>query len=103
MRTFAYFGAAVIAAALASSTALAWTTESSTGTSADGVNLADPDQFKALEDKVNAKTPQSGFSFSGSVGNGYTGPSHPFALQNEQAGGDGANFNYAPPPGFYRH
>jgi hypothetical protein len=99
MRTFAFFGAAAIAASLfAAGNALAWSTEQPTKQDQNSVTFTDPDSFKALEDKVNGKSSQSGFYFSGSVnsggdsGFGTTG-ANPYGVQPL---GRGSAFSWSP-------
>ncbi len=104
MRTFAILGAAFIAALFAgSSGVLAWTQEQPAQVQ-QGVNaadLSDPDNFKALEDKVNGKTDsQSGFQFYGGVSGGATGglPGvNPYGIPSMSGG---SAFSYSPNPGF---
>ena len=111
MRTFAMIGAASIAALIAASSgAWAWTAEQP-AQQTQGVNaadLSDPDNFKALEDKVNGNLQslsqsqsqsQSGFQFYGGVNSGYGGLSgaNPYGVQSF---GRGSAFSYSPNPGF---
>ena len=105
MRTFAMAGAASIAVLIAvSSGALAWTAEQPAqqqgGTNA--VDLSDPDNFQALQDKVNGKTDsQSGLQFYGGVNSGATGgltQANPYGIA--PVGGRGSAFSYSPNPGF---
>jgi hypothetical protein len=101
MRTFAFFGAAAIAASiLVSNGACAWTADQSAPAAANGVDLSDPDNFKALQDKVNAKTGLSGFHFDANVNPGggqFTG-SNPYSVT--PMNGNGSAFSYSPMPGF---
>jgi hypothetical protein len=120
MRTFAFFGGVTIAAALFSAGALAWTEEKpSQQQDQSSVMYSDPDAFKALQDKVNAKGQnQSGFYFYGGVNpgdnggtdknsytdtNSYTG-TNPYAGANpyrvQPMTGSGSAFSYSPMPGF---
>ena len=60
MRTLAMIGAGAIAALISVNRAFAWTQEQpskSGGGSGTAVDLSDNDAFKALQDKVNGKTP----------------------------------------------
>ena len=121
MRTFAFFGAAAIAASLfAAGSALAWTEEKPSQQDQNSVTFSDPDAFKALQDKVNGKNQsqsgffisdgknefdgksqsQSGFYFSGGVNSGDYGStgSNPYRLQPMT--GSGSAFSYSPMPGF---
>jgi len=97
MRTFAI---AVLIAA--SSGAFAWTAEQPAQQGAGAIDLSDPDNFKALEDKVNGKTPsQSGFQFYGGVSSGYSSglsQANPYGVL--PMGGRGSAFSYSPNPGF---
>ncbi len=101
MRTLAIIGAASIAALIAANGAWAWTQEQpAQGTNGTAVDLSDPDNFKALQDKVNGKTDSSsGFQVSGSVGSGATGlsGSNPSGIAPM---GRGSAFSYSPNPGF---
>jgi hypothetical protein len=106
MRTFAFFGAAAIAASLlAAGSALAWTAEQPAQQDSKGVLFSDPDSFKALEDKVNGNfngnsESKSGFYFSGGVKSGddcVTG-ANPYRLQ--PLAGSSSAFNCSPTPGF---
>jgi hypothetical protein len=101
MRTFAFLGAAAIAAPLLiSSGAFAWTADQPAPAATNGVDLSDPDNFKALQDKVNGNTGQSGFHFEGSVnsgGNQYLG-SNPYTVA--PLNGNNSGFSYSPMPGF---
>lgn len=109
MRTFAMIGAASIAGLIAASSgAWAWTAEQP-AQQTQGVNaadLSDPDNFKALEDKVNGNLQslqsqsQSGFQFYGGVNSGYSSGlsgANPYGLQSM---GRGSAFSYSPNPGF---
>ena len=100
MRTFAFFGAAAIAASiLVSNGALAWTADQQPA-AANGVDLSDPDNFKALQDKVNATTGFSGLQFQGSVNSGssqYT-TGNPYGVAPMT--GSSSAFSYSPMPGF---
>ncbi len=104
MRTFAIVGAASIAALIAASSgARAWTAEQP-AQQTQGVNaadLSDPDNFKALEDKVNGNMQslsqsQSGFQVYGGVNSGLGG-GNPYGLAPM---GGGSAFSYSPNPGF---
>ncbi len=104
MRTFAIFGAASIAALIAATSgALAWTAEQP-ATQSQGVSaadLSDPDNFKALEDKVNGKTEsQTGLQFYSGVSSGYGGLSGANPYGVAPMGGRGSAFSYSPNPGF---
>jgi hypothetical protein len=103
MRTFAFFGAATVVASLfAASGAFAWTTEQPSQQDQNGVTFSDPDSFKALQDKVNGKSPsQSGFYFSGSVNSGDSGTTgtNPYNRLQPMTGSSSA-FSYSPMPGF---
>ena len=72
MRTVAIIGAGLIAGLIAANGAWAWTQEQpAQGTNGTAVDLTDPDNFKALQDKVNGKTQsQSGFQVYSGVGSG---------------------------------
>jgi hypothetical protein len=105
MRTIAILGAAFIAAVFAgASGARAWTQEQP-AQQQQGVNaadLSDPDNFKALEDKVNGKTESSmgSFQFYGGVNGGVTGGlsgANPYGVPSM---GGGSAFSYSPNPGF---
>ncbi len=108
MRTLAIIGAASIAALMAASSgARAWTAEQP-AQQVQGVNaadLSDPDNFKALEDKVNGNLQsqsqsQSGFQFYGGVNSGYgsgLSGANPYGVQSM---GRGSAFSYSPNPGF---
>ncbi len=103
MRTLAILGAASIAALIAASSgALAWTQEQpAQGQNGAALDLSDPDNFKALQDKVNGKTQQSssGFQFSAGTGagpSGLPGP-NPYGAPSY---GRGSAFSYSPNPGF---
>ncbi len=102
MRTFALFGAAMIAASLlAHGGAFAWTTEQPSQQDGSGINYSDPDEFKALQDKVNGKTDsQSGFYVSGGVSGGDTSimGASPYSVQ--PLAGQNSAFGYSPMPGF---
>jgi hypothetical protein len=106
MRTFAILGAAFIAAVFAGANgARAWTQEQP-AQQQQGVNaadLSDPDNFKALEDKVNGKTQSSTGTFQiyGGVNGGAAGGlthANPYGLA--PMGGSGSAFSYSPNPGF---
>jgi hypothetical protein len=102
MRTFAFISAAAIAAPLLiSNAAFAWTADQPAASVTNGVDLSDPDNFKALQDKVNGKTGESGFQFQAGVNSGFTGPyggSNPYSVQ--PMNGNGSAFSYSPMPGF---
>jgi hypothetical protein len=116
MRTFAFFGAAAIAASLfAAGNALAWTEEKpSQQQDQNSVTFSDPETFKVLQDKVNGKSQsesnffitdgksqsQSGFYFSGGVnyGDSSTMRTNPYRLQPMT--GSGSAFSFSPNPGF---
>jgi hypothetical protein len=103
MRTFAFFGAAAIAASLiAAGSALAWTEEKPAQLDSSGVTFSDPDAFKALQDKVNGKSgsSQSGFFITGGVngGDASTIGANPYRVQPMT--GSGSAFSYSPMPGF---
>jgi hypothetical protein len=101
MRTFALFGANAIAAPLLiPGGAFAWTADQSAPAATSGVDLSDPDNFKALQDKVNGNTGQSGFHFDANVtpgGNQYLG-SNPYSVA--PLNGNNSGFSYSPMPGF---
>jgi hypothetical protein len=103
MRTFAFFGAATIAASLfAAGSALAWTTEQPAQQDQNSVLFSDADKFKALEDKVNGKSQsQSGFYFSGGINGGDSGTTgaNPYNRLQPMTGSSSA-FSYSPMPGF---
>jgi hypothetical protein len=103
MRTFAFFGAAAIAALTITSSAWAWTAEQPGQQGANGLDLSDNDKFQALQDKVNGKTTStdSGWHFSGSVESGNTGLSgaNPYGVA-PLPGRNGSAFSYSPNPGF---
>jgi hypothetical protein len=101
MRTFAFFGAAAIAASLfAAGNALAWSTEQPAKQDQNSVTFGEPDSFKALEEKVYGKSSQSqsGFYISGGVnsggdsGSGTTG-ANPYGVQPL---GRGSAFSWSP-------
>lgn len=104
MRTLALLGAAAIAASIAASNAaFAWSTETPAQQGGNALDLSDPDNFKALQDKVNGKTSSSsdGLHFYGSVnsggGEGFSS-TNPYGLQPLM--GNNSGFNYSPNPGF---
>ncbi len=105
MRTFARIGAVSAAVLMAASSgAWAWTAEAP-AQQVQGVNaadLSDPDNFKALQDKVSGKTDsQSGFQFYGGVNSGTGGgltQANPYGVA--PMGGRGSAFSYSPNPGF---
>ena len=106
MRTFASICAAAMAVSLwASAGAYAWTADQSAPAATQGVDLSDPDNFKALQDKVNGKTgdsSSSGLQFYGSASSGFVGPyggSNPYSVA-PLSGGTGSAFSYSPNPGF---
>lgn len=106
MRTFAILGAAAIAASMAASgAALAWTQEqpAQQQSGANAVDLSDPDNFKALQDKVNGKTESNVGSFQ-IYGGAYGGASGGLTQANPYGvapiGGRGSAFSYSPNPGF---
>ena len=73
MRTLAMIGAVSIAALIAANGAWAWSQEQTAQGSPNGtaVDLSDPENFQALQDKVNGKTQsQSGFQVYSGVGAG---------------------------------
>lgn len=103
MRTFAMIAAASIAALMAASGgAWAWTQEQPAQMQ-QGVNaadLSDPDNFKALQDKVNGNTDSSsGFHFYGGANSGFSGltGANPYGVPSM---GGGSAFSYSPNPGF---
>lgn len=103
MRTFALIAAAVIAAPVVlCSAAFAWTADQSAPSTTTGVDLTDPDNFKALQDKVNGKTGNSsGFQFYAGTNSGVTSPyggSNPYSVA--PMNGNGSAFSYSPMPGF---
>lgn len=102
MRTVAMIGAGLIAGLIAANGAWAWTQEQpAQGSNGTAVDLSDPDNFKALQDKVNGKTDSSsGFHVYSGVGSdpsGFTG-SNPYGVT--PMGGHGSAFRYSPNPGF---
>ncbi len=103
MRTLAMIGAVSIAALIAANGAWAWSQEQTAQGSPNGtaVDLSDPENFQALQDKVNGKTQsQSGFQVTGGVGSGYgsglTG-ANPYGVAPVTRG---SAFSYSPNPGF---
>jgi hypothetical protein len=102
MRTIASISAAALAVSLiVSSGAFAWTADQSAPPASNGIDLSDPDNFKALQDKVNGKTGDSGFQFSTTVGSGnsgFYGGTNPYGIQ--PLNGNGSAFSYSPIPGF---
>ncbi len=94
------FTVAMASSLFASTLAGAWTAEQPSQQSTNGVNLADPDeQFKALQDKVNAKTQlNSGFTVTGGVNNTDT----PYSGQSSGFSTAPTPFGYSPMPGFRR-
>jgi hypothetical protein len=102
MRTLAFIGAAAIAATIgASSAAWAWTAEQPAQQGSNAVDLSDPDNFKALQDKVNGNAQflsgsSSSFYVTGGVGNGLS-PVNPYGIAPL---GRGSAFSYSPQPGF---
>jgi hypothetical protein len=104
MRTFAFFGASVIAASLfAAGSAWAWSEEKPSQQDQSSVMYTDPDAFKALQDKVNggkSSDTKSGFYFSGGVNSGDSSPmgANPYRVQPMT--GSGSAFSYSPMPGF---
>ena len=106
MRTLAIIGAASVAAFIAASSgALAWTQEQpAQGQNGNAVDLSDPDNFKALQDKVNGKTDSSsGIQFYAGSGQSYGGAygglsgTNPYGVPSL---GRNSAFGYSPNPGF---
>ncbi len=87
----------------ASNAAFAWSTEAPAGQgTAAPLDLSDPDNFKAMQDKVNGKTDSSdGFHFYGSVNSGAEegfSSGNPYGMRPLM--GNNSGFNYSPNPGF---
>jgi len=99
MRAFALSGfAAVAISMMAPATVWAWTTEQVSPNSAAGAAFGEQDDpLKALQDKVDGKSPagQSGFYVSGSAGQA----SSPFGFNSNQTNSN-VPFGYSPMPGF---
>ncbi len=102
MRTLAMICAVSIAALIAANGAWAWSQEQTAQGSPNGtaVDLSDPENFQALQDKVNGKTQsQSGFQVYSGVGPApsLTGAA-PYGIT--PPGSRSSAFSYSPNPGF---
>jgi len=103
MRTLAMIGAVSIAALIAANGAWAWSQEQTAQGSPNGtaVDLSDPENFQALQDKVNGKTQsQSGFQVYSGVGSGpgSLAGAGPYGIT--PPGSRSSAFSYSPNPGF---